>query len=199
MSDAIRETPSRKAWDTLPLMSMDFAWPYWGMLRDTKAAISSGSNYMAMLCLLVYTEVIGRSILGLRRGAGARNPGNEESFYCFYEGHMGQKRSAGEKIYEHFRHGAAHTYGFLATKQSIVAMRGDGDWLPPDKGTVTIGLADGQQIQVDSSQGAVQINNGQIKLFVTNIYFRDFQRGLVNAAREFPQRFLADPSRVKGE
>jgi len=168
-----------KTWDTLPLRHEDFAWPYWGMLRDLRVAIRGQCNYLAALGLLVYTEVIGRHISATREPSKRPEQfDREESFYCFYAEHMDQPRERGQKIYEHFRHGAAHTP--------------DPDLVLPDSTTVRIQLPGGRTEQ-GLAEGAIVLDSGRIKVFLVNAYFRDFQRGLVKAARKHPAVFLASP------
>jgi hypothetical protein len=157
------------------------------MVRDVRVGITGGCNFLVALGLLVYTEVIGAEILRLR---GRRKPKREESFYCFYTEYMAQPRPAGDKVYEQFRHGAAHTYGFLAAHASVVGLVPDPDVVVPDQSKTIIQFPDGRSEEVDT-RGAVEVNRGRVKVFLVNAYFRDFQRGLVKAATEYPATFKA--------
>jgi hypothetical protein len=118
--------------------------------------------------LLVYTEIIGRTILKMR---ATRKPGREESFHCFAEEYMGLNKA--DRVYEHYRHGLAHLHEIIGAEQGIVRMDHHPDWLP------------------ENSRKAIQATGGgKIKEIMVNAYWRDFQRGLAKAAAQYPTAFL---------
>jgi voltage-gated potassium channel len=150
----------------LPINVKIFRWHYSGMVADVRSAIAGRANFLCALGLLVYTEVLGRDILK-RRGQG--NPGRSESFYCFWEEFMRLPRAPADKVYEHFRHGLAHTYEFLAVDESIVAMNPNPDAVPGDS-------VNGINVSAD----------GKVKAVNVNAYWRDFQRGMIRFAESYP-------------
>ena len=157
-----------------PLNPDQFRWHYNGMISDLRSAMAGKANFLCALGLLVYAEVLRRDVLERR---GLKKPGREESFYCFWEEFMKLPRGTGDKIYEHFRHGLAHTYKFLAADMSIVAMHSDPNAISPDP------------------LPAISMSpDGKIKTITVNAYWRDFQRGIISFAREYPDILAPRPA-----
>lgn len=139
------------------------SWPYNGMVHDVQVAIDGKANYLAALGLVAYSEAVGREICESQGKAFAR-------FNTFVGEYMGYEAVATDtkgKIYDWFRNGLAHEY-FIKGNKSIVAMR----LSPEDK-------AAGKMVP-----GIIVSQDKQVKAFIVEEYFRDFQKGLARWLRE---------------
>jgi len=78
------------------------------MQKDIEAMINVGSNFAAALCILVYSEALGRfrnATIGDRRNEAARQA------FKYFLGQMGYDDSdKAERIYSDLRNGMAHSY-----------------------------------------------------------------------------------------
>jgi hypothetical protein len=98
----------------------DLPWPYNGIVNDLRKAVENGSNYLAALGMVCWSEFIGREIAKAR---GQRLK-HFKCFKLFLSEYM-QYNFGGHdpyKIYDTFRNGLAHEFG-IKGKETAVAMR----------------------------------------------------------------------------
>jgi len=141
-----------------PKAIRDLPWPYNGIVNDLRKAVEAGTNYLAALGMICWSEFIGRQIARRRWEPGGSN------FDCFARFVTGYMRydlgpSAGA-VYGAFRDGLVHEF-FIKGRDTTVATE---LYTVPQDHTPYPGLS------FDP--------HGGLRVFFVREYLRDLEEGL---------------------